>query len=194
MTDPWMWFGPVSVPVNCPVIPPPFSNWKMSDTSGGLVAVGGLKRPPMSTAIGTSTPIAEPLPTMASPCCDKVIVPGDTTDAESSDHAPATDGSCGDVLDWEHASTAPRAMAQTRNRTGDLQTKGIRSLHHPLGRSFAVAPVRQGSARGAASADTRAQSESGACSAATFDGATPVRLTAATTSSTYSVGARRSWM
>ena len=51
--------------------------------------------------------MADPLPEMASSCCDKFIVRGDTMAAESSDHTPSTEGSTGDTLDCEHASVAP---------------------------------------------------------------------------------------
>src|SRR5690348_3779011 len=109
-------------------MPPPFSNWKMSDTSGGLDAVPGLNVPLTSTGIGTSTPMAEPVPVMASSCCDKFIVCGATIDAASSVHTPATDGSSGDILD-EHASSAPRTSTHGMRRTVDLHAIGIAPIH-----------------------------------------------------------------
>ena len=112
------------MPVNWALSPPPFANCKMSDTSGGLVTVGRLNVPLTSTGIGTSTPIADPVPETTVPRSVNVIVSGGTPgDAESSDHVPAIDGVLGDVLDAEHPANAATAMTQERMRKRCLHTK-----------------------------------------------------------------------
>jgi len=84
--------------------------------------------------------MADPLPEMASSCCDKFIVRGDTMEAESSDHTPATDGSTGDTLDCEHASVAPSTNAEGTRRTADLRKEW--HPHRTPGRTLEVRACR----------------------------------------------------